>query len=80
MPRKNPIPTMTVHPRIAVSLNDRIKELKESGPHIHDADTLFMAYLLQLGASLYASKVLPAELGDDTDSSSEPLARVAEQY
>jgi hypothetical protein len=58
----------TIKVRLPTWLIEQCKELRLAGAHKDEAETVFLGYLVKLGAAKYKKVILPIENCDDEES------------
>ncbi|MHB9292654.1 hypothetical protein Holit_01756 [Hollandina sp. SP2] len=70
MPKRKdgPVDSETIKVRLPTWLIEQCKELRLAGTHKDEPETVFLGYLIKLGAIKYEKVILPLENCDEEES------------
>jgi hypothetical protein len=70
MPKRKdgPLDSQTLNVRLPTWLIEHCKELRLAGAHKDEPETVFLGYLVKLGAVKYKKVILPIENCDDMEN------------
>jgi hypothetical protein len=66
--KDGPVDTETINVRLPTWLIEQCKELRLAGTHKDEPETVFLGYLIKLGAIKYEKVILPLENCDEEES------------